>query len=270
MLRLVVEKLQQEEQGVETAQELKRAAMRELFTRGLRGEAQKETEIGLVPESWEVVSIENVARARGGTSFPPALQGKPQGDLPFFKVSDMNLPGNEVEMSRAINWIDSADVEQLRARPFPAETIIFPKVGGALHTNKKRLLVTESLVDNNVMGVTVLDGSNCLPKYLFGWFQTINLSSIANSGPLPSINGSQLYELRLPLPGLDEQREIVTILDALGRKIALHRQKRAVLEELFKSLLHKLMTGEIRVQDLELSALGHTVDASASVAEVNV
>ena len=53
----------------------------------------------------------------------------------------------------------------------------------------------------------------------------------------------------------DEQREIVAILDALDRKIALHRQKRAVLEELFQALLHKLMTGAIRVADLDLSAL---------------
>jgi type I restriction enzyme S subunit len=59
----------------------------------------------------------------------------------------------------------------------------------------------------------------------------------------------------MPLPPLDEQHEIVTILDAIDRKIDLHRQKRAVLEELFKALLHKLMTGEIRVADLDLSAL---------------
>lgn len=238
-----------------TTAELKRAAMRELFTRGLRGEPQKETEIGPVPESWEVTSLETVAQVRGGTSFPPALQGRGQGDLPFYKVSDMNLPGNEVEMRSATNWIDRGVLDQLRARPFPNETIIFPKVGGALHTNKKRLLTSDALVDNNIMGVTVLDDVPCHPKYLFGWFQTINLSSIANAGPLPSINSSRLYELKLPLPDLDEQREIVAILDAIDRKIDLHRRKKQVLEELFKALLHKLMTGEIRVDALDLSAL---------------
>ncbi len=56
-------------------------------------------------------------------------------------------------------------------------------------------------------------------------------------------------------PTLDEQREIVAILDAIDRKIDLHKRKRAVLDELFKALLHKLMTGEIRVGDLDLSAL---------------
>lgn len=56
-------------------------------------------------------------------------------------------------------------------------------------------------------------------------------------------------------PSSDEQQEIVDILDAIDQKIDLHRRKKAVLEELFKSLLHKLMAGEIRVDDLDLSAL---------------
>ncbi|RCN56805.1 hypothetical protein C4900_13690 [Acidiferrobacter thiooxydans] len=59
----------------------------------------------------------------------------------------------------------------------------------------------------------------------------------------------------VPIPALDEQRDIVAILDAIDRKIDLHRKKRVTLEELFKTLLHKLMTGEIRVDDLDLSAL---------------
>jgi len=250
------------ESVIDVGADIKAAAMRELFTRGLRGEPQKETEIGPVPESWHVTSLDSVAQARGGTSFPPRLQGRNQGDLPFYKVSDMNLPGNEIEMRSAVNWISRADVVQLKARPFPRETIIFPKVGGALHTNKKRLLTVDSMVDNNVMGITVLDHASCLPKYLFAWFQTINLSSIANAGPLPSINSSQLYELKLPIPELGEQREIITILDAIDRKIDLHRRKRALLEELFKSLLHKLMTGEVRVADLDLSALPTPAEAT--------
>jgi type I restriction enzyme S subunit len=56
-------------------------------------------------------------------------------------------------------------------------------------------------------------------------------------------------------PTIDEQQEIVAVLDVIDRKIDLHKRKRAVLDELFKSLLRKLMTGEIRVDDLDLSAL---------------
>ena len=73
---------------------------------------------------------------------------------------------------------------------------------------------------------------------------------------LACINSTKLKAFPVPVPPtLDEQREIVAILDAIDRKIDLHRRKRAVLDELFKALLHKLMTGEIRVSDLDLSAL---------------
>jgi len=74
-----------------------------------------------------------------------------------------------------------------------------------------------------------------------------------------------LRELPIPLPPtLDEQREIVAILDAIDRKVDLHRKKRAVLDELFKALLHKLMTGKIRVADLDLSALAPAPIAEAA------
>ena len=61
-------------------------------------------------------------------------------------------------------------------------------------------------------------------------------------------------------PTLGEQVEIVTILEAIDRKIDLHRRKRTLLEELFKALLHKLMTGEIRVGELDLLAVSNEGD----------
>lgn len=70
------------------------------------------------------------------------------------------------------------------------------------------------------------------------------------------MNTGTIDSLPLPLPPtLDEQAEIVGVLEAIDRKIDLHLKKREVLEQLFKSLLHKLMTGEISVSDLDLSAL---------------
>lgn len=76
-----------------------------------------------------------------------------------------------------------------------------------------------------------------------------------NRTTIPNLSQARLGELTMPLPSLDEQREIVAILDAIDQKVDLHRKKRAVLDDLFKALLHKLMTREIRVGTLNLSAL---------------
>ena len=80
-----------------------------------------------------------------------------------------------------------------------------------------------------------------------------------------NLNTGAIDSFPIPLPPtLEEQREIVDVLDAIDRKIDLHRRKRAVLDELFKALLHKLMTGEIRVSDLDLSALEGKQDAESA------
>ena len=67
-----------------------------------------------------------------------------------------------------------------------------------------------------------------------------------------NINATKLRTVLFPLPTTSEQQKIITVLDTIDRKIDLHRRKRAVLEELFKALLHKLMTGDIRVGELTL------------------
>jgi len=78
------------------------------------------------------------------------------------------------------------------------------------------------------------------------------------------VNIPILSSLPILLVDKDEQHEIVAILDAIDSKIDLHKRKRTILEELFKTLLHKLMTGEIRVADLDLSALKPAEKAEAA------
>jgi type I restriction enzyme S subunit len=70
-----------------------------------------------------------------------------------------------------------------------------------------------------------------------------------------TLNQDDISTFQIPLPSLPEQREIVEILDTIDKKIDLHKRKKALLGELFTSLLHKLMTGEIRAGNLGLSVL---------------
>ncbi|MDP9412509.1 MAG: restriction endonuclease subunit S [Pseudomonadota bacterium] len=243
----------------EMGQKLKRAATRALFTKGVRGEAQKETEIGPVPESWAVGRLDryaNVVSTRMSYSELETLQPAEDGEavrVLGIKVADMNLPGNEVEFTAAIleKRVPRAIAEY---RCAPPRTIIFPKRGAAIATNKKRISNEWTAFDPNVIGV--IGGNDLDQDFLFHWFQTFDLRTITEPGPTPQLNKKNLEPLIIPVPPtLDEQREIVAVLNAVDRKIDLHRRKRAVLDELLKALLHKLMTGQIHVVDLDLSAL---------------
>ena len=85
--------------------------------------------------------------------------------------------------------------------------------------------------------------------------QQEEMDILAPKGTQKNINIQFLRPWPIVAPSVDEQREIVAILEAIDGKIDLHRRKRAVLEELFKALLHKLMTGEIRVGELSIAML---------------
>ena len=187
-------------------------------------------------EHWKVVRLEEIADVRGGASFPKAYQGNTEGKYPFYKVSDMNLTGNETLMQASNNWVEEGIVEILRAKLFPKDTVIFPKVGAAVHTNKKRLLSCDGLVDNNVMGVTIRNYDLCIPYYLLYWFEFVDLVDFSNPGPLPSITATKVKNTEIPLPPLPEQRAIAHALQTIQeakstrqREIALERERKAAL-----------------------------------------
>lgn len=170
-----------------------------------------------VAVEWKILG--EVAEVRSGWGFPIIHQGETQGSYPFYKVSDMNTVGNEIVMSAANHYVDDLLVKKLGISLAPVGTVIFPKIGAAVATNKKRILSLPSAYDNNVMGL--VPNENVISRYLFYWMQTINLSTFANdSGALPSIRKSTVEAHLIPIPTLEIQRKIVAILDAFSELTA--------------------------------------------------
>ena len=194
-----------------------------------------------LPEHWKPVQLEEIADVRAGSAFPIKYQGNIEGKYPFYKVSDMNLTGNETLMHASNNWVEEDTVKTLKAKLFPKDTVIFPKVGAAVHTNKKRILSTNGLVDNNVMGLTIRNYNLCIPYYLLYWFEFIDLGDLSNPGPLPAITATTVKNTKIPLPPLPEQRAIAHVLQTIQdakftrqREIALERERKAALmDDLF-------------------------------------
>ncbi len=243
----------------ETARDLKRAAMRALFTRGLRGEAQKDTEIGPVPESWDVVAFGEVReRLQYGTSTRCTHEPTP---YPVLRIPNIE-PGR----------VNTSDIKFGTLRDEEAKRyllkdgdLIFIRTNGVIE-RLGACAVFAGQPEGSLFASYLIRAQLKLERvdpYFAAYFYGSELgTSIVAGRATPAADGKYnlntgtIDSLPLPLPPtLDEQREIVAILDAIDRKIDLHRQKRAVLDDLFKALLHKLMTGEIRVADLDLSAL---------------
>src|ERR1700730_18910069 len=92
--------------------------------------------LGEVPEHWEVLPLKRIAWFKSGAGFPVGEQGGQSAEILFLKVSDMTRLGNEVWIETAGSTVSKATAARLGAFVFPEGSVIFPKVGGALLTNK--------------------------------------------------------------------------------------------------------------------------------------
>ena len=242
------------------ASALKRAAMRELFTRGLRGEAQKETEIGLVPESWVITKLGSLGRIGNGSTPKKTVSAYwTQGTFPWLtsaKVYDR-------EIVSADQFITQKALDECHLPIVEPGAILVAITGQGKTLGHCAVLRTRATINQHIAYIAV-DATRADPSFVRGYMETQYeyLRQIASGGGSTkgALTCGFLRTMPIPLPSIPEQREIVAILDAIDRKIHLHRRKAGLLQELFTALLHKLMTGEIRVGDLDLSALESGAD----------
>ena len=184
---------------------------------------------------WREVVLGDVCDFRAGSVFKLHYQGQDAGDYPFIKVSDMNLPANQVCIREANNWIFQDVVNASRAKPLPSGTIVFAKIGEALKHNRLRMVIQPTIVDNNMMGA-IPRADTVDPKFLFYAMHQFDLGEFADGTALPYLTVASLANLPLGLPPLPEQRAIAHILGTLDDKIELNRRMNETLEEMARAL----------------------------------
>ena len=175
--------------------------------------------------SYPLVAIQEVAEVASGFGFPLEEQGKTDESIPFLKVSDMNLPGNEIHITSWNHAVSRDTLRKLGAKSFPKGTVIFPKIGAAIATNKKRILSCEATYDNNVMGI--VPSERIVSEFLYALLQDFDISKWASDSQPPSMRKSVVEVHAFPLPPLEVQKEIVTEIEGYQKVI---NGARAVLD----------------------------------------
>lgn len=242
ILSTVQRAIEAQERLIQTTTELKKALMHKLFTEGLRNEPQKQTEIGLIPESWKVVPLGEIGQIERG-KFSHRPRNEPRfygGDYPFVQTGDVsNCDGYVRSYSQTLNEEGLAI-----SKMFPAGTILITIAANIGFTG---ILQFDSTCPDSLIGISPskLIQTEFLNYYLIT--QQPKMDQLAPKGTQKNINIQFLKPWLIPLPDLEEQEKISKVLIGTDNKIQIASVKRHILQDLFHTLLHELMTAKMRV-----------------------
>jgi len=239
--------IEAETKVVVTTRELKQSAMRHLFTRGLRGEPQRDTDIGPIPQSWGLRSLSEVAKVERGR-FMHRPRNEPRfygGSMPFVQTGDVVRSRGWIrEYTQTLNEEGVAI-----SRVFPKGTILITIAANIGFTG---VLDFDSACPDSLVAITPRELLDTWYLEYFLQTQQPDMDRLAPKGTQKNINIQFLSPWPVALPQSDEQREIAAILQAIDHKLSVHERKRVTLQELFKTLLNQLMTGELHVDKLDI------------------
>ncbi len=166
-----------------------------------------------LPPGWAWLPLGHIGIWATGCGFPTQYQGESDRDFLFCKVSDMNLPGNEVEIHKTVHSIDAGVMKLIKARANPVGTVIFPKIGGAIATHKRRLVIKPTIIDNNCSGIQPIGLTD--ERWLLLLMRNLDLTKYQSGTSVPAVSQGSLDPIRVGLPPLAEQKRIVAKVDEL-------------------------------------------------------
>jgi len=181
---------------------------------------------------WSSKALGEVCAFKAGDAFKKELQGRAVGEVPFIKVSDLNLSGNEISITVSNNWISKEEAEK-KYTIHPVGSTVFAKIGVALTYNRRRKITRPTVIDNNMMSAVAKDVS---PEWLYYLLCTVDFNTVSSGSALPFLTVRDLSQIPIHAPPLPEQRAIAAVLCALDDKIALNRRMNETLEGLARAL----------------------------------
>jgi type I restriction enzyme, S subunit len=186
-------------------------------------------------QEWYETTLGELCSLKAGSAFKTHFQGRKSGKFPFVKVSDMNLPENEICIRAANHWIEEDVRAEIKAKPLPPGTTVFAKIGEALKQNRVRYLVRDTIVDNNMMGA-VPNQKKLDPRFFFYCLSNFDIAGTATGTALPYLTVSTLSKCRFSIPPLPVQERIAGILSAYDELIENSQRRIKILETMARAL----------------------------------
>ena len=248
------------EKVILSLRELKKSLMEHLFTYGPvslgeSGEvASRSVRIGNMPKNWGLKPLGSLVDVKGGKRLPKghAFSDK-QTDYPYIRVVD--FANNSVKLND-LKYLTTEDREKIK-RYIITKNDVYLSIAGTigivgtipeelegsnLTENAARLVIQDKETLNKIF----------LVYYLSSQIGRTEIELRTTKTSQPKLALTRIKQIPVPVPKLEEQQKIADILSTVDQRIETEEKKKKALEELFKSMLHNLMTAKIRVKNLEL------------------
>ncbi len=233
------------EKLIEKKQAIKTATMQQLLTGKTRlpefalreddtPKASKDSELGQIPEDWEVKKLGELVEITSGES--PSKFNFVNDGIPYFKVEQLNN-GNF--------YAESTPYSVKLGKTILAGSLIFPKRGASILSNKIRILKVNACMDTNLMALTCSHELN--PNYLLYSLSYSGLDKVADTTSIPQINNKHILPYKIFYPSVSEQIRISSILVDLENDIELSQQKIEKLRKIKLGMMQELLTGKTRL-----------------------
>jgi type I restriction enzyme S subunit len=198
--------------------------------------------IGEVPAHWDLLPLRRVGKLIAGAPFPDSFQGTANEELPYFKVADFETAANSEYMAAASNTVSRLTATSLGSPVIPAGSVVFPKIGAALLSNRRRITRVDACMDQNVMALVVKKGN---ARFFFYLLQTFDFGRLRMPGPIPLFNEGDAASLVVPVPPMDEQEAICRRLDAELPRLAVAAEKEVACMQLLQEKRQAVITAAV-------------------------
>lgn len=200
---------------------------------------------GKLPEGWVGSSLGDVLDVNSGVGFPIKFQGKKSGDYPVYKVSDISLAvtKNNGNLITAGHFISKEEAIELKGKIFRLGSTAFAKIGEAVKLNRRAIIQSPGLADNNVMVISAV--LHEMDKFIFHFMNTIDLSEQARSTTVPSIRKGDIENIQLALPPISEQKIIAEKLDTLLAQVDSTKARLEQIPQILKRFRQAVLSAAV-------------------------
>ncbi|MCG3710110.1 restriction endonuclease subunit S [Aliarcobacter butzleri] len=248
ILSTVDKKIAFVEENINATEELKKGLMQKLLTEGIGHTEFKDSELGRIPESWEIKRLNSICnKITDGSHFSPI----PNKNTGFYIATVKDMLSNTFNINTCTH-IEENDFKLLEINGCKPEIgdILFSKDGTIgktfVYKDMKIPLVVLSSIAIIKPISKVLDSLFTMHVLKSNIFYK-QLNGLSSGSALKRVVLKAIKEIKIPFPPLEEQKQIAEILSTVDNKLENLKEKKQYFEELKKGLMQKLLTGKIRV-----------------------